>query len=87
MQAQAAVETPCGLSVVLLGFLCKNSMQAQAAVETSKRTFSDWTPISSCKNSMQAQAAVETGSGPPIIFSAALRKNSMQAQAAVETIR
>ena len=62
----------------------KNSMQAQAAVETNTCQHNR-VIRTTCKNSMQAQAAVETAL--PDVFPIQIfpRKNSMQAQAAVET--
>ena len=66
---QSAVKTQCKPKRLLRPFPepeqprppgeCKNSMQAQAAVETVPERFSNFGK-SLCKNSMQAQAAVET---------------------------
>ena len=60
MQAQAAVETfrfYLSLRNITRG---KNSMQAQAAVETSHYATARFHCAGIRKNSMQAQAAVET---------------------------
>ena len=86
MQAQAAVETLANLELELRRVAGKNSMQAQAAVETPFSSLFCIFLLSFRKNSMQAQAAVETSSFDNsnfFIFPSC--KNSMQAQAAVET--
>ena len=67
---------------------CKNSMQAQAAVETMQDSPASSIRTTARKNSMQAQAAVETlRTGSRCLLHLFQRKNSMQAQAAVETVQ
>ena len=60
MQAQAAVETALPDVFPIQIFPRKNSMQAQAAVETSHYATARFHCAGIRKNSMQAQAAVET---------------------------